>query len=169
MIKSILLTVGVSLLAFICSKDSGAEMGESKGTETDTVDKPVAVTQWHWDGIREVRAFQINSDEPTSLEGILSRERLDRGGVFKDRIFLNASRSPEAGVKLTNTQINKLHTCVYSAMAENCVNVEVADWKHFYPSHAFLFYDRDGQVIGGVDFCLKHSSYSGWPTGFLTG
>jgi len=105
--------------------------------------------QWHFDGVAEVRAFQMNWEVEHSYDRILS-----------DDGKLNESRAPIEGIALSHSQIEKLRAAVTGSHPEHPTT------ECFYPHHAFLFYDKEGAIIGHIDVCFKCSKFEGSPKGF---
>ncbi|MDQ8192724.1 hypothetical protein [Roseibacillus persicicus] len=105
--------------------------------------------EWHFDEFVEVRAFQINWDDEFAMTPIV-----DVGGL------MNQSRTPEAGVLLTVEQVEKLKRAVTAEHSPHPIAM------CFYPHHAFLFYDKTGDIVGQIDVCFKCSNYSGSPQGY---
>ena len=103
---------------------------------------------WHFE-FAAIRAYRMNWDDPHSFDRIINYE-----GV------LNKTRSPEEGVALSQKQIEQLGAAVTGDHPQHPTT------ECFYPHHAFLFYDKNGIIVGHLDVCFKCSKFKGEPEGF---
>ena len=73
---------------------------------------------------------------------------------------LNETRMPKEGLVLSPAQVNQLAAAVTGEHPEHPMT------ECFYPHHAFLFFDQDGEIVGKLDVCFKCSKFIGEPEGF---
>lgn len=103
---------------------------------------------WHFE-FAAIRAYRMNWEDPHSFDRIINYEDV-----------LNKTRLPEEGVALSQKQIVKLGAAVTEDHSEHSTT------ECFYPHHAFLFYDKNGAIVGHLDVCFKCSKFEGEPEGF---
>lgn len=103
--------------------------------------------KWHFE-FDSVRLYRTNWAKEDPMEDIVSNGRL------------NETREPLDGILLTSTQVKKLESAVTGS------HPEVFGAMCFYPHHGFVFFDKNGTIVGSIDICFKCSNYQGNPEGF---
>lgn len=124
---------------------SSCKSNDTKITESSSQ----VANKWHFGEFKEVRAYRMNWDDEHSSDTII-----DSDGK------LNETRLPENGVVLNQAQIEKLK----AAVTGNHPDHPTAGC--FAPHHAFLFFDKSGEVIAHIDICFLCFNYNGSPKGF---
>ncbi len=101
----------------------------------------------HFD-FHSVRMYRMSWDHQESSERILSDGEL------------NESRLPKDGLLLSFAQVKKLQAAVTGS------HPEVEPFLCFDPHHGFVFFDKDGAIVGSIDICFQCMNYRGSPGGF---
>jgi len=104
---------------------------------------------WGFVEFFEVRAYRTNWGQKYSRRGILRTNKR-----------LNRDRLPWTGIPLNDEQTDRLRKAVTGSHPEHSAAF------CYYPHHAFVFYDRRGEIVGHIDICFSCSVYMGEPQGF---
>ena len=137
--------LGISFILNLTSFVGGAYVTAESISETQSHEGGV----WHFDNFEQVRVFRINWGSKYPLDGIMD-----------DQGQLNPTRIPKEGVLLHKHQVNRLESAVTGTHPAHPIAL------CFNPHHAFLFYDKHGQVVGNIDLCFLCSNYEGSPSGY---
>ncbi|MBL8888785.1 MAG: hypothetical protein JNL67_02320 [Planctomycetaceae bacterium] len=74
---------------------------------------------------------------------------------------LNEASKPLDNILLTTAQVKKLEAAITGS------HPEVGRAMCFQPHHAFVFFDKDGVIVGNIDICFLCSNYYGSPGEFV--
>lgn len=104
--------------------------------------------KWHFD-FHSVRLYRINWEDQFSYDSMVSNGEL------------NKTRLPEDGILLTSAQVERLEAAVTGS------HPEAGGAMCRYPHHGFVFFDKEGAIVGNIEVCFICDSYRGWPDKYV--